>query len=257
MDLKIKGKYFVVCGASSGFGLSIAETLVAEGANILAIARKMEDLQLLKSKWPEQVDILSLDLTHEDAVQKIEDRISGIKLSGVLVNAGGPPAKSFAETDIQDWDDAYFNLVRWKVLITKRLLPLMKDSEYGRFVYVESASVKQPMDNLVLSTSMRLAVVGFVKTFSKEIAQSKITANILAPGFHETAAMKRLYKKKSENLGITEAEAKVFFEQQIPVGKLGDPNHLASLAVWLFSPYSDSVTGQTFCVDGGFVRSSL
>jgi 3-oxoacyl-[acyl-carrier protein] reductase len=124
-------------------------------------------------------------------------------------------------------------------------------------VYVESSSVKQPIENLVLSTSLRLAVVGFVKTLSQEIAKSGVTLNILGPGSHNTPAIDRLYHKKSEQTGLDFDTVKQAAIQQIPVGRLGDADDFASLALWLLSKQSGFVTGQTMMVDGGAVRSTL
>jgi 3-oxoacyl-[acyl-carrier protein] reductase len=176
------------------------------------------------------------------------------RLHGILVNAGGPPAKTFLETDLDDWDNAYRNLVRWKVELTQKMVPSLVDAKYGRLLYIESSSVKQPLENLVLSNSLRLAVTGFVKTLSQEISRSGVTLNVLAPGSHDTAAIERLYRKKSEqtHVGIDEVRKKAV--ETIPVGSLGDPRDLASLAAWLLSPHSKYITGQTISVDGGMVK---
>ena len=127
----------------------------------------------------------------------------------------------------------------------------------GQRLFIESASVKQPMENLVLSTSMRLAVVGYIKTLSNEIARDGITMNVLAPGFHETAAMERLFKKKTEQSGITKDEAMQQYIKQTTVGLLGRPEDFASLAAWFLSPHSRYVTGQTVSVDGGMIKGLM
>lgn len=136
------------------------------------------------------------------------DKIGNRKLSGAFVNAGGPPAMKTLETTLDDWDNAYHQLLRWKVELTQALVPLMIKENYGRMVFLESSSVKQPIDNLVLSTSLRLSVVGFVKTLSQEIAESGVTLNIVGPGYHETPAIKRLLEKKAEQEDITALQAK-------------------------------------------------
>ena len=176
-------------------------------------------------------------------------------LEGVVINAGGPPASSFMETKLKDWDDAYDNVLRWKVKLTKEIIPVLSKNKYGRLLYIESASVKQPIENLVLSNSLRLAVVGFVKTLSQEIADQGITLNIIAPGYHETPAMDRLFAKKSSLTGISKKAAKAEFEKQTATGKMGEPEDLASLATWLLSPHSKYITGQTISVDGGLIKS--
>jgi 3-oxoacyl-[acyl-carrier protein] reductase len=139
--------------------------------------------------------------------------------------------------------------------LTKELLPVLQKDNSGRIVYIESASVKQPIDNLVLSNSLRLAVVGFVKTLSNEVGHTGVTMNIIAPGYHNTAAMDRLFANKSETLNISKEAAKEKFESEILSGQMGEPEDLASLACWLLSPYSKYITGQTISVDGGLIKS--
>ena len=254
MNLKIKDKYFVVSGASSGFGHAIALRLVAEGARVLAVARTQKKLEKLETEGKGCVEILCGDITQSATIDQLMKKIGRRKIAGVLVNAGGPPARSFVEATLGDWDAAYAQLLRWKVELSKRMIPLFEKEGYGRFLFIESASLKQPMDNLVLSTSLRLGVVGFVKTMANELASKGITANIIAPGYHDTAALDRIFRKMSETRGITAEQARQNMTAAIPVQKLGDPAELASLAVWLLSPLSSFVTGQTITIDGGTVK---
>jgi len=255
MDLEIKNQLFIVGGATSGFGKAIATTLINEGAIIIAVARNNDKLAALKVSAPAQVETVAGDITEQEVIKQVAAVIGNRQLHGMLVNAGGPPAKTFLETSLEDWDSAYRNILRWKVNITQTFVPGMKEKKYGRIVYIESSSVKQPLENLVLSNSLRLAVVGFVKTLSQEIAQSGVTLNILAPGSHDTPAIERIYNKKAEQTGISAADARKQGIQQIPVGRLGKPEDFASLAAWLLSPASGYITGQTITVDGGMVKS--
>ncbi len=163
----------------------------------------------------------------------------------------------FMETQLENWDDAYQKLLRWKVEITQKLIPIFKEQHYGRMVYIESSSVKQPIENLVLSTSLRLAVVGMVKTVSQEVSGQNINFNIIAPGSHATPAIERLIRKKSELGGIDFEEAKKAWIESIPAKQMGNPNHLGSLAAWLLSPLSEFVTGQVYALEGGAVKSTM
>lgn len=255
MDLLIKNQLFLVGGATSGFGKAIAEALIKEGANIIAVARNTEKLDALKATAPGQVETFAGDLTQTEIIENIAVVIGTRQLHGILVNAAGPPAKTVLETTLEDWDNAYKNILRWKIAITQTFVPRMKDHHYGRIVYIESSSVKQPLENLVLSNSLRLAVVGFVKTLSQEIAKTGITLNVMGPGSHDTPAIERIYNKKAEQTGLSAAETRQQGIQQIPVGALGRPEDFASLAVWLLSPASRYITGQTITVDGGMVKS--
>lgn len=257
MDLSIQHKLFVLTGSTSGFGRAIADSLLQEGAHVILNARGEEKLKALQESYPDQVEYIAGDITSDATISQLIRKIDDRELSGILINAGGPPASSFISTEMQEWDQAYQSVLRWKVKLTKAILPLMTKNNYGRIVYIESASVKQPIENLVLSNSLRLAVVGFVKTLSQEVATSGVTLNVIAPGYHNTAAMGRLFQKKSETAGISIEEAKSVFEKQTKVGVLGQATDLASLATWLFSPMSSYITGQTITVDGGLVSNTL
>ena len=257
MDLQIEGQLFVVTGSSTGFGRAIAEQLLEEGAKVIVNARGEDKLLELKDRYPESVELLAGDITTDAVISKLQRILTGRKLSGIVINAGGPPAGSFMTTDMMDWDKAYQNILRWKVKLTKELIPLFQDQGYGRILFIESVSVKQPIENLVLSNSLRLAVVGFVKTLSREVAGTGITLNVLAPGYHSTAAMQRLFESKAMLLGISPDEARVEFEKETSTGKLGKPQDFASLAAWLLSPHSGFITGQTISVDGGLVKGIM
>ncbi len=248
-----EGKY-IVCGASSGFGHAVAKSLLNEGFSVIAVARSEDALQNLQKEYSGRVDYVAGDLTENSTLDRIVAKSDKEFLNGIFLNSGGPPAKSIEETTMEDWDDVYSSLMRWKVELTKRLLPRFKDQQYGRILFLESASVKQPIENLVLSTSMRLAVVGYAKTLSEEMAHMGITVNILAPGYHDTSALNRLLEKKSKNENISLEEAKERMKQQTKVGFIGDPGKLASLAKWLLSEESEYITGQTISVDGGVIK---
>ncbi|MCF8378211.1 MAG: SDR family oxidoreductase [Bacteroidales bacterium] len=257
MDLNIKEKLFIVTGAGSGLGKGIATALLNEGAKVIVIARTKEKLEDLNNSFPGQVEMITADVTKSDIFTKIQNQISGRYLNGILFNAGGPPAKSFLETEMEDWDTAYANVMRWKVDLTKKILPLFRKQKYGRLVYIESESVKQPIENLVLSNSFRLGVVGFVKTLSREIASEGINLNVMAPGFHDTPAAQRLFVKRSEVENISLEEAKEKYKQNIKVGRMGDTREFGMLGAWLLSPHSGYITGQTISVDGGAVRGIM
>ncbi len=251
MDLHIKNQLFVVCGATSGFGNAVLKNLVGDGAKVIAIARGQEQLDKLVQAHPNSIEALCGDITQSETIQLLLDTIGSRKLSGAFVNAGGPPAMKTLETNLEDWDNAYHQLLRWKVELTQALVPLMMKEKYGRMVFLESSSVKQPIDNLVLSTSLRLSVVGFIKTLSQEIAESGVTLNIVGPGYHETPAINRLLDKKAEQENITSQEAKDKIASGIRMKRMGNPEDLGQLAAWLLSPSSAYISGQTISVDGG------
>ena len=254
MDLQINNKYFIVTGGGSGFGRAIAAALAGERANVLVVSRTEEKLSILKNKYPKQVDYIAGDImleeTQKDILQWLDDKY----LSGVLVNAGGPPSGGFDEVSMDQWQEGWNSVVKWKISFTKKIIPVFRKQHYGRMLFIESVSVKQPVKNLILSNALRPAVVGFVKTLSQEVAADGITANVLAPGYHSTAALQRLFVKKSELENISLEKARKAFETEIPVGQMATPEELATLALWLLSPLSRYVTGQTFSHDGGIVQ---
>jgi 3-oxoacyl-[acyl-carrier protein] reductase len=256
MNLELIDQLFIVGGATSGFGKAIAEALLYEGANVIVVARGEEKLRELYSNH-ENAELIAGDITDSETIEQLQYIIGERQLHGIVVNAGGPPAKMVLETTLEDWDDAYRKILRWKVAITQTFVPAMMKAGYGRMLYIESSSVKQPIENLVLSNSLRLAVVGMVKTLSQEIARSGVTLNVLGPGSHNTPAIDRLYQKKTEQTGLSFNEVKKNAINQIPVGALGEADDFASLALWLLSPQSRYVTGQTITVDGGMIKGTL
>jgi 3-oxoacyl-[acyl-carrier protein] reductase len=254
MNLQVKDQYFLVGGAGSGFGKAIALALATEGAHVLAVSRTEEKLAKLKNTFPSQIEYIVGDIMLDEIHHLILQNLSGIKLSGVLVNAGGPPAGKFDEISMEQWEQGWKTIIKWKIALIKRLLPLFEKNNYGRIVFLESVTVKQPVANLLLSNALRPAIVGFAKSLAQEVAAKGITVNVLAPGYHSTAAMERLFKKKSELDNISMEAAKQSFEKEIIVGEMGTPEEMAVLALWLLSPLSRFVTGQTFSHDGGIVK---
>jgi 3-oxoacyl-[acyl-carrier protein] reductase len=257
MVLGIENRYFIVCGATSGFGLSVTKQLIAEGALVLAVARSEDKLRELQDAYPGKVTYLAGDITQSQTLSELLKITAKKTINGILVNAGGPPAAKFMETSVKDWDEAYRSILRWKIELTQLFLPRFIAQGYGRFLYIESSAVKQPIDNLVLSTSLRLSVVGMVKAISQELPDKGITFNVLAPGYHYTAAVERLIDKKSKQEKISTKDARKLLEQSLPMKKTGNVDYFASLAVWLLSPLSEYVTGQVYAVDGGLLKGIL
>jgi len=256
MELHLKDKLFVVGGATSGLGKAVVEALVSENAKVIAIARTAAKLEDLK-KGSKLIETLEGDLSKEDTLNAIKNKIGGRQLSGVVINSGGPPAMPVMQTSLNDWDNAYKSVVRWKIALTQELLPNMIADGYGRILFIESVSTKQPVENLVLSNAMRLAVTGYVKTLSQEVGGSGVTLNILGPGYHATQRMENLFTKSSQLMGLPLQVIRKKFADQTAVKEIGDPKDFASLALWLLSPYSRYITGQTLTVDGGLVKGIM
>jgi len=254
MDLKLSKQRFIVTGASSGFGRAIAERLLLEGADIIAVARRQQKLNELSNIDSDSTTLVSGDLTQTNTIEAIVSAVGTEPLHGAVFNAGGPPPSSALETQMDDWDNAYQLVMRWKIQLAKKLIPQLKNHQYGRLLFIESGSTKQPIPNLVLSNAFRLGVVGFAKTLAGEVASHGITVNILAPGAHDSPAIDRVVREKAEESGITYEKALLNLKESIPVKRMGNPEELASLAAWLLSNDAGYVTGQTISHAGGKIQ---
>ncbi len=169
MDLQLKGKTFAVGGATSGLGGAIARALIEEGATVIGIARTKSTLDERASELGATFEPYAADLTNAADLPALCDHLVARKLDGCVFNSGGPPTGTIEELTMDDWDGAYASTLRWKVQLASALLPGMRERAGGRMLFVESVSIKQPIDNLVLSNAMRAGVAGFVKTLSREV----------------------------------------------------------------------------------------
>ncbi len=253
MDLKLTGQRFVVCGASSGFGEAIARALLTEGANVVLAARRGNVLKDKFEHFEKQVEFIEGSILYDSTLSKIEKAAGKGDFHGIVLNAGGPPTGTPLQTDMADWDSSWQLVMRWKVDLSLRLAPLLVKRGYGRMLYIESQSVKQPLPNLTLSNSFRAGVVGFAKSLALEIAEKGVTVNVLAPGSHETPAIERVIRNNSSIREISYEKAKEEMVSNIPVKRMGKAEELASLAAWMLSPHSGYITGQTISHDGGVI----
>jgi 3-oxoacyl-[acyl-carrier protein] reductase len=254
MNLQISDQRFIVCGASSGFGEAIAKQLLIEGASVVLVARRGDLLEEKFSHFKEKAQIVEGSLIYSETLDKIETSARSRPLHGILFNAGGPPTGTPFQTKMDDWDAAWHLVMRWKVDLALRLAPIFRDSNYGRMLFIESRSIKEPIPSLTLSNAFRAGVAGFAKTLAYEVAPHGVTVNILAPGAHKTPAIDRVIKNNSSVKGISYEKAEDEMKQSIPVGRMGTAEELASLASWLLSPHSGYVTGQTLSHDGGAIH---
>lgn len=254
MDLQIAGKHFLVLGASSGFGLQVAKQLLAEGATVTVVARRKELLLQEFGDASNRVKVVGLDLTSANAIDSLVSNAALKSVYGAFINGGGPPAASALEASMQQWDDAYNQVLRWKIELARAIVPNMAQEGGGRILFLESISVKQPIENLVLSNALRAAVAGYAKTLAGEVGMHNITVNLLAPGFHSTAAMDRIVTRRQQSGTASKQEVLQQFATASAMRKLGDAGDLASLACWLLSPLAGYITGQTISVDGGLMK---
>lgn len=254
MNLQLQDQTFAVGGVTSGLGRAVALRLVQEGARVIGIARTQAKLDELALELGDQLVPYAADLTDATAVKLLVEYLAKEDLAGAVINAGGPPTGRIDELTMTDWDQAYASTLRWKLQLAAGLLPQLKKRENGRLLFLESVSIKQPIDNLVLSNTMRAAVAGYVKTLSREVGRSGLTVNILAPGYHATPRITDVLEKSAEIQGISLADVEAQFTAETAVGRLGRPDDFAAMALFLLSPAAGYLTGQTITVDGGLVR---
>lgn len=245
MDLGLTGRTAIVCGASAGMGLGIAESLAAEGANVAMIGRRRELLE----REAERIGALAVvgDLTipaHLDRlVQATVGAFGGIDV--LVLNGGGPPAGTAASLTPHDVEEAVTLLLTSHVGLVGRCLPHLRASGRGRIVAIESISVKEPIASLALSNAVRPGVVGWLKTLAGEVAADGITVNVIAPGRIDTERLRGLYGPDGVDLG------------SIPAGRLGTTAEIAAVACFLASEPASYVTGTVVSVDGGLARGLL
>ena len=245
-----QSKTYLITGASSGLGLAVAQRILLHNERVFLVARTADALEALQEAYPQLVRYRTGDLTDPAFIEKLVADLPH-SLAGAFINAGGPPAGRLQELSMEDWDAAYRLLIRWKVQLTQKLLPLFKHNHYGRLLFSESTSVTRPVENLGLSNALRMAMVGYVKTLVQENANTGITFNILAPGYHETKRLDGLFDKLSEQRQISRGAAKQSIVEKIPTGTMGQPQDFAALAAWILSEEAGFLNGQVVNLDGG------
>ena len=270
MDLGIAGKTALVTAASRGFGRAVALELAAEGARVALCARGREDLAAAEAEvrragaaahgategWllSRAADVTD-DAAMADLVAATEAELGPVDL--LLVNGGGPPAGGFFELDLAQWEAAYRLNVESAVRLCRLVLPGMIARRAGRVVMITSVAVKQPVENLVLSNVLRPAVQALTRNLALECGSSGVTVNAVAPGFHDTSAVQRLIRKKMEQTGCSAEEVVAGWTDDIPLARLGRPEELAALIVFLMSARAGYITGQCLVSDGGWVKGSF
>ena len=261
MDLGLHNKIALVAAASTGLGRAVAEELAAEGASLVICARGTkavtETAAAIADKTGAHVLAVTADVSVPDDVQRLVD--SGITRFGridiLVTNAGGPPAGTFENISQEEWEAATRLTLYSAINLSRQVLPGMKERSWGRILNITSIAVKQPVDGLLLSNSLRAAVTGFARTLANEVASDGITVNNILPGYTRTERVEELASMMAEKKGITAEEFKAKWESEIPMKRLGEPHEFAALAAFLVSERASYITGTSMQVDGGWIRS--
>lgn len=259
MNLGLEGRVALVCGARRGLGRAIADELAAEGAALALCSRDPERLAAAAAELGPDALAVPADLAVAgEPTRVVEGTLEHFGRLDVLVaNTGGPPAGSHDTLSLEDWDRATALLLRSTVELAGAALPAMKAAGWGRILCVTSVAVKQPVDNLILSNSLRAAVTGYAKTLSREVAAAGITVNTILPGYTATERVTDLNRANAEREGVDPAVIQERLEAAIPLGRLAEAREFAALAAFLASERAGYITGGAFAVDGGWLRGLL
>ena len=263
MDLGLRGKVALVAASSKGLGRAVAEELAAEGAHLVMCARGKETLdqtaESIRQTTGVKVVAVAADVSNPaDAARVVKAAFDEFGRVDILVtNSGGPPSGPFENLTPEMWDAATRLLLKSAVELTRAVLPGMKERRWGRILNVTSIAAKQPIEGLMLSNSLRAAVIGFARTLANEVAPFNVTVNNLLPGYTRTDRVQELARAAGGKAGGSSTDIVSKWEKEIPMGRLGEPREFAALAAFLASERASYITGSSIAVDGGWIRSLL
>ena len=256
MDLGLAGKTAIVGGSSRGIGRGIALALTQEGCNVAICARGQEELEAAAAEIRAQTGAQALpvvcDMANQDDIRRLVAQTAATfgRIDILVNNAGGPPLGTFDDFSDEQWQKAIDQNFLSAVRTIREALPFLRQHG-GRIINITSVAVKQPIDRLILSNSVRLGVVGMAKTLSREVARDGITVNNVCPGNIATQRLLSLFEARAQREGRTFQEVVAEEENRTPTGFLGEPADVAGLVTFLASDKARYISGATIQVDGG------
>ena len=263
MDLGLTGKVALVAASSRGLGRAVAEELASEGARLVMCARGEDDLnrtraRIARASGCEPVAVAA-NLTDPEGVRRVTDAASEAfgQVDVLVTNTGGPPSGPFEAHGPEAWRTAVAQNLESVLNLTRAVLPGMRERGWGRIINVTSIAVKQPVDGLILSNSVRAAVTGFARTLANEVARDGVTVNNVMPGYTRTARLDWLAGQIAAREGVDQDAAFDRWAGEIPAGRVGDPAEFAALVTFLASERASYITGTSIPVDGGWIRALI
>ncbi len=261
MEFGLRDKSVLVTASSTGLGKATAMEFAREGANVMLFSRSEEKLVAarndIRSKTGKEPAYTVGDVTKpKDLVRVVKNTVERFGHIYALVNnAGGPPAGTFDDLADDDWQRAFeLNLFSF-IRTIREVLPHMRRLGAGRIVNYTSSSIKQVIDNLILSNTFRMGVMGLAKSLSRELGKDNILINVMGPGRINTERMRQIDEAMARRAGVSTEQMYQESVKTIPLGRYGTPEEYAKLTVFLCSEANSYITGQAFLVDGGMTRA--
>ncbi len=257
MELGLKGRGVIVAASSQGIGMATAEAFAREGAQVAMCARTEKILHeaadKIRAETKAEVYAEPLDVTDAAAVSRFTEQVAKRfgRIDVCVTNAGGPPAKNFLSIAADEWRKAVDLNFMSVVHLAKAVIPHMQRHRWGRIITITSISVKQPIADLIMSNSVRAAVVGLVKSLSNEFGKDGILVNNVAPGYTATERLQELAGVRALAAGTSPQAIYENWATEIPIKRVGEPKEIADVIVWLASERASYITGQTILADGG------
>ena len=258
MKIDLTGKKALVGGSSKGIGLGIATELANSGASVCLMARNESRLKEIVAQLPSSNNhsYLVVDFSKfEDFKIKIEEYVKNNQVDILINNTQGPPAGNSLSKNIDSYQEAFDLLFKSVVHTTSLVIPGMQKNKWGRIINVTSVSVKEPLNYLVLSNSIRSAVVAWAKSLSVDLGPHGITVNSILTGYFDTERIKELNKEKSKSLNISETEVLEKMKSLVPASRLGRPEEYGYLISFLSSDNAAYINGASIPIDGGLLKS--
>lgn len=260
-NFQLFGKKALVLGGSQGLGFAVAKALASAGATVIIASRNEAKLanavKALSCKENQHHDFLVIDTTQlvnsKKSIIQLLDKVNGIDI--LINNTGGPAPKSILSTSLEDLQEGFTSHLLHAHQTSLLLLPHMQKNGFGRIVNILSTSIKEPIDLLGVSNSIRAAVANWAKTLSREVAKEGVTVNNILPGYTDTERVGVIFEKRAKEQSVAVETIKADLEKTIPVGRMGKVEEFAAAVLFLCTPAASYINGVNLPVDGGAIRS--